>query len=260
MAAVKITNARLLEADRERARIAQELATATRIQRSLLPQPPRLPGLHCNARLETCFEVGGDLYDFHLRSDGRLVFMVGDVSGKGMGAALLMSSVLSSARVLYEACHDLGELAGRLNQVMNRSTEPGHFVTMFIGAIDPTTGDLQYVNAGHNAPLLVGDGPPRELEATGVPIAILPEYVFQAERLMLAPGQLLAVFSDGIPEACREEAFFDTERLVEVLVQARASAELGDVAEQVIGRLEEFRAGTPRGDDVTLMLLRRDSG
>ena len=258
MAAVKITNARLLEADRERARIAQELATATRIQRSLLPHSPLVPGVHCNARLETCFEVGGDLYDFHLRSDGRLMFMVGDVSGKGMGAALLMSSVLSSARVLYDACQDLGDLAGRLNRVMNRSTEPGHFVTMFIGLLDPATGELQYVNAGHNPPLIIGEGPPRELEATGVPIAILPEYPFQAERLVLEPGQLLAVFSDGIPEACREQEFFDTERLVEVLVQSRGAAQLDEVADKVIGRVEEFLAGTPRGDDVTLLLLRRD--
>ena len=258
MAAVKITNARLLEADRERARIAQELATATRIQRSLLPLPPRVPGLRCSARIETCFEVGGDLYDFHLRSDGRLVFMVGDVSGKGMGAALLMSSVLTSARVLYEACHDIGELAGRLNAVMNRSTEPGHFVTMFIGCLDPATGDLSYVNAGHNAPLLVGEGAPRELEANGVPIAVLPEFSYQAQRLVLEPGQLLAVFSDGIPEAYRDEEFFDTERLTEALVESRQLAELNDVADRVIGRVEEFLSGTARGDDVTLLLLRRD--
>src|SRR5438132_1965565 len=115
MAAVKITNALLLEAEQAQARIAQELATASRIQRSLLPAPPTVPGLQCNARLETCFEVGGDLYDFHVRSDGRFVFMVGDVSGKGMGASLLMSSVLSSARVLYDTCLDPAEFIGRLN-------------------------------------------------------------------------------------------------------------------------------------------------
>lgn len=257
MAAVKITNARLLEADRERSRIAQELSTATRIQRSLLPLPPEVAGLQCHARIETCFEVGGDLYDFYLRSDGRVVFMVGDVSGKGMGAALLMSSVLSSARVLYEACHDLADFTSRLNAVISRSTEPGHFVTMFIGCLDPATGQLEYVNAGHNAPLLVGGGAVRELEATGVPVAVLPSFPFQIQRIELEPGHLLAVFSDGIPEAYREEEFFDTERLTAALVESVALPELEEIADRVIGRVEEFLAGAPRGDDVTLLLVRR---
>src|SRR5262249_21293706 len=143
MAAVKITNARLLEAEQSRLRMTQELATATRIQRALLPEAPEsLPGWECVARLVTCFEVGGDLFDFHLRPDGRLVFLVGDVSGKGMGAALLMSSVLSSARVLYDTCASPDELIRRLNAVMNRSTEDGHFVTMFAGDLELATGRL----------------------------------------------------------------------------------------------------------------------
>jgi len=258
MAAVKITNARLLEADRERARIAQEIATATRIQRSLLPAPPRAPGVQCHARLETCYEVGGDLYDFHMRSDGRVVFLVGDVSGKGMGAALLMSSVLSSARVLYETCHDPAELASRLNTVMNRSTDPGVFVTLFLGCLDPATGDLHYVNAGHNAPMVVANGALRELEATGIPIAVLPDFPYRAARVTLGDGELLAVFSDGIPEAARGEEFFDPERLARALIESAHEPDLAELGDRIMARVEEFLAGAPRGDDITLLLVRRD--
>jgi len=130
MAAVKITNARLLEAEQARARIIQELASATRIQRGLLPSSlPATPGYELDAHLETCFEVGGDLYDLWQRSDGRVVFMLGDVTGKGLGAALLMSSFLASARVLYDICSDMGELATRLGTIVHRSVESGNFVT-----------------------------------------------------------------------------------------------------------------------------------
>ena len=258
MVAVKITNVRLLEAEQQRARMEQELATASRIQRSLLPGPPSLPGLQCNARLETCFEVGGDLYDFHVRDDGRLVFMVGDVSGKGMGASLLMSSTLSSARVLYDICHDPAEFIGRLNAVVHRSTEAGHFVTLFFGCLDTATGQLDYVNAGHNAPMVVRGGSLVELEATGIPLAILPAFPYTASSMTLGPRELLAVFSDGIPEAARDGEFFDNERLGKSLIAHAQDPQLEQVGDQLLDEVESFLDGTPRGDDVTLVLLRRE--
>jgi len=258
MAAVKITNARLLEAAQMRARLEQEVATATRIQRTLLQPPPAVPGWGVCARLETCFEVGGDLYDFHIREDGRLVFVVGDVSGKGMGAALLMSSVLSSSRVLYDACNDPVQLAVRLNSVMHRSTDPGHFVTMFVGYLDLESGEVCYVNAGHNAPLVVGDAKTRELAATGTPIAILPDFPYTTGQTVLGRGELLAVFTDGIPEAQHEDDFYEDVRLERRL---RSLTGLGDVAEIAQGVLDDviqFMDGSERTDDITLLLLRRD--
>jgi sigma-B regulation protein RsbU (phosphoserine phosphatase) len=258
MAAVKITNVRLLEAEQERARMIQELATASRIQQSLLPPAPHVPGFQCHARIETCLEVGGDLYDFYLRTDGRLAFMVGDVSGKGMGAALTMSSVLSSSRVLYEACPDPVDFIARLNAVLHRGTTPGHFVTVFFGCLDPATGELHYVNAGHNAPMLVTAGGLRELEATGIPLAVLPEFPYTAGQCTLGSGELLAVFSDGIPEAARGEEFFDNERLGKALTANAGAADLEEAGDRVLGEVESFLAGSPRGDDVTLVLLRRE--
>ena len=258
MAAVKITNARLLEAERESARIAQELATATHIQRGLLPEAtPDLPGYQIEAYLETCTEVGGDLYDFHVRDDGQLVFVVGDVTGKGMGAALLMSSFLASARVLYDTCRDPAELSCRLGAVVHRTTDRKRFITGFVGILDPSTGTLQYVNAGHPSPMITLDGTLRELESGGPPFGVLPDFPYATASTVLAPRELLALFTDGIPEAQKGEELYDDARLRQALIEESGLEDLGAIRERLLERVDEFLSGEPRTDDITLLLLRR---
>jgi serine phosphatase RsbU (regulator of sigma subunit) len=258
MAAVKITNARLLEADRERARIAQELATATEIQRGLLPEtPPAIDGWEVDAFLETCTEVGGDLYDFYLRADGHLVFVVGDVTGKGMGAALLMSSFLASARVLYDNCPDPADLATRLGAMIHRTTDRARFVTGFVGCLDPSSGRLDYVNAGHPAPLLVRAGAVRDLESGGPPFGVLPSFPYQTASTELAPGEVFTLFTDGIPEAQRGEELFDDERLRAAVIEESGAVELKTIRERLLERVDEFLAGAGRTDDITVILIRR---
>ncbi len=258
MAAVKITNARLLEAEQERARMAQELATASRIQRSLLPEsPPAIGGYELEAFLESCYEVGGDLYDFHVAADGRVLLVIGDVTGKGMGAALLMSTFLASARVLYDSCSDPGDLAVRLGVIMNRSTDTKHFVTGFVGCLEPGSGRLHYVNAGHPSPLLVLGEEIRELESNGVPFGILPGFPYSARSVELRPGELLALYSDGITEAQRGEELFQESRVREALFQEATAPDLGALRRRLIERVEAFLGDSPRSDDITLLLLRR---
>jgi serine phosphatase RsbU (regulator of sigma subunit) len=259
MAAIKITNARLLEAEQEQARVRQELATATRIQQSLLPaDPPNIRGYCFHAFLQTCYEVGGDLYDFHRSDSGLVYFLLGDVSGKGMGAALLMSSVLASARVLYDACPDPGQLVTRLSAMLQRSTESRHFVTAFIGALDPATGTLRYVNAGHPPPVLLSQGAKRELDSTGLPIGVLPDFSYTSEEVSMAPGDLLTVFSDGIPEAQRGDDFFE-DRFNRLLAGSNLDLPLDAVSRKIMEEVEGFLDGSPRGDDITLVLVRRES-
>jgi serine phosphatase RsbU (regulator of sigma subunit) len=258
MAAVKITNARLLEDDHVRQRLAQELATATRIQQALLPGPPRaVAGWHFHARIETCHEVGGDLYDFHRRDDGTLVMLVGDISGKGMGAALLMSSVLSSARVLYDSVDGPLALIQRLNGIVHRSSDGKSFVTVFVAWLDPASGRLRYVNAGHPEGFLVRGERVRSLEATGIPVGMLADFPWEEADATIEPGETLAVFSDGIPEAQHGEEFFDLERVKQALVAA-AGADVDETANAVVRAMDEFAAGEHRVDDVTLVLARRD--
>ncbi len=258
MAAVKISNGRLLEAEQARERLRQELATATRIQQNLLPEiPVDVPGWSLNARLETCYEVGGDLYDFYRRADGQVVFLVGDVSGKGMGAALLMSSAISSSRVLYEAFDDPLALVNRLNDVLYRSTDARNFLTLFIGYLDPATGRLRYVNCGHPEPILVRGSGLRSLEATGVPVGMMPSFPWTMGETNVEPGETMAVFSDGIPEAQRGEEFFETERVEDAMRELAGAPGVVEVADGLIRRIDDFAAGEHRSDDVTLVVLRR---
>jgi sigma-B regulation protein RsbU (phosphoserine phosphatase) len=258
MAAVKITNARLLEADRERERIAQELSTATQIQRGLLPEePPSVDGWELDAFLETCHEVGGDLYDFHIRDDGRLVFLIGDVTGKGMGAALLMSSFLASARVLYDTCTDPSELARRLNGMLHRTTDRKRFVTGFVGCLDPISGTLEYVNAGHPPPLLAGAGTLRELDSGGPPFGVLAAFPYVTASTTLAPGEVFALFTDGIPEAQRGEELYNDDRVRAAVAEECGAADLATMRARLLARVDEFLDGAHRTDDITLLLLRR---
>jgi serine phosphatase RsbU (regulator of sigma subunit) len=258
MAAVKITNARLLEADQARARLAQELATAAQIQRGLLPlAPPVVSGWQFDAFLESCHEVGGDLYDFHATGDGHMLFLLGDVSGKGMGASLLMSSFLASARVLYDANRDLTELATRLGQLLFASTDSGRFITGFLGSLDLATGELVYVNAGHPPACVVRGGELHELKSTGVPFGILPQFVYESDRITLQSDDLLALFSDGIPEAQKGEDFFEQERLEAVLLEQAPVADIEQARRNILARVQEFIDGSPRTDDITLLLIRR---
>jgi sigma-B regulation protein RsbU (phosphoserine phosphatase) len=170
---------------------------------------------------------------------------------------MLMSSVISSARMLYDSCSGPDEMAQRLNSVMHRSTDAGHFVTMFIGDLDLASGRLTYVNAGHNAPLLVDGSGVRELPAQGVPVAVLPDFPYASETVEIAPGTLFALYTDGIPEAQRGEEFFGDERLVAAIRELAPLAALEDVADGVVKRVEAYVGDSPRSDDVTLLLLRR---
>ena len=258
MAAVKITNSRLLEADRDRARLEQELATASQIQRQLLPPTPAsVPGWKFDAFLESCNEVGGDLYDFHLTQDGHLLFLLGDVSGKGMGASLLMSSFLASARVLYEAQREPAELSSRLGRLLHATTDAGRFITGFLGSLNLATGELVYVNAGHPPACLVREGKLVQLEATGIPFGVLPDFSYECAAVTMEPGDLLAIFSDGIPEAQNRDEFFDFDRLSAVLREQGDVAELESARRNVLARVEAFLNGEPRTDDITLLLVRR---
>jgi serine phosphatase RsbU (regulator of sigma subunit) len=227
----------------------------------MLPEgTPEVPGYELVAYLESCNEVGGDLYDFHVREDGKLVFVVGDVTGKGMGAALLMSSFLASARVLYDAYADPAELSRRLGAMVHRTADPTRFVTGFVGCLDPATGGLSYVNAGHPWPMLVKDGTLRELESNGVPFGVVPQFPYSAASAELAPGEVFALFTDGIPEAQRGDELYNEDRLRDAMREESGASDLATLRDRLLARLDEFLSGTPRNDDITLVLIRRAAG
>ncbi len=255
--AVKVTNARLLEDQREKERMEQEVAAAAQVQKQLLDRTlPSLPGYDLVARQIPCFEVAGDLYDITELADGRVAIVVGDVTGKGMGAALLMSNVIASLRILYQECPAPVKLAERVHRQVEESSDELRFVTLFLGLLDPRRHRLEYVNAGHNPPLLIHGQEIRTLDSTGMPMGLIPEATFTVGKTDLAPGSLLCIFSDGIPEAQVEGEFYGEERFLASTAK-RAGRSLEKIADGALDDLRLFMGDNLLDDDVTLVLLRR---
>ncbi|MEZ4650843.1 MAG: SpoIIE family protein phosphatase [Candidatus Eisenbacteria bacterium] len=261
--AIKITQTKLIEEQREKERLAEEMATASRIQIGLLPKStPDLLEYSLFAKQRSCYETAGDLYDVALLGDGSLVLVVGDVSGKGLGAALLMSNIMAGLRVLYEESSDLARLVSRLNDQLHGSTEATRFATLFVGRLDPRTHRLTYVSAGHNPPFLVlPDGEHRELAATGIPVGMMPGVPYSTAEVEIPENALLAVFTDGIPEAFlegddEEKVFYDEARMLES-IRRRISDPVEAIGKGILDDLFEFLGATEPGDDITLLLLGR---
>ncbi len=259
MAAIKIRHVRVMAAEAERARLTQELATASRIQQRLLPKVPKdWPACDVAARLDTCYEVGGDLYDFHRREDGTCIVLVGDVSGKGLGAALYVSSLVAAARAMYDTCAGPADLAARLSTLMERQSRPGQFVTLFIGFYTPATGEWCYANAGHNPPLLVSGDDVKALEATGLPVGAFPGFPYGEERCVCPPGATLVLFSDGVVEAAHGEEMYGDDRLADLVKrESHASSTADCFADAIVTEVRQFLATSPRGDDTTVVVVRR---
>jgi hypothetical protein len=239
--------------------LEDEIKTAAQIQRSMLPAKiDAPPGYEIDAHLVMCRQVGGDLYHFLSRPSGRMLLVLGDVTGKGTPAALAMSAVTVALGLLAEIGGDLDVLAGLLHRQLFRSLSGDQFVTLFMGELDPATGIVRYVNAGHEPPILLrAGGEIVRLPSTGMPIAMLEEMTVECAEIGLGPGDLLAVFSDGVPEATTTgENFYGIDRLQDILVAGR-NDDLPSIRRRVVSSIESYLQGETNSDDVTLVLLRR---
>jgi len=242
----------------EREQLRRELELARRIQSRLLPPgPPSLPRLDVAARNAMSQQVGGDYYDFIPLENGQVGFCIADVAGKGVAAALLMSSVktalISSAAV--ETTPD--RLTARVNRLLEQSIEPGGFVTFFLAALDPGTLRLEYVNAGHPAPMLLRAGGELErLERGGVILGIMPDAVYEAGAVTLAPGDLLALFTDGVTEAqgAAEELFGDAR--IESVLRLHRERSAEDALSALIEAVKEYEGERGPSDDLTAVVVK----
>ncbi|MCB1184043.1 SpoIIE family protein phosphatase [bacterium] len=260
--AVAITHSRYHQLEEEKRRQDAELQTAGDILDNILPaELPHCPGYEVAASLEACFEVGGDLYDAVRLADGRYVFLLGDVVGKGLGAALLVSHILSWSRFMIEEGWAPLDTINRLNRRVFDCTDSVRFTTFFLGHLDPATGRIVYVNAGHNPPFIIrADGSVGTCPATGMPVGIIDEFPYSTGETHLDPGDLLALYSDGVPETQRGERDEDEygEERFEAFLKAERETPLRELSDKLNRELVDFRGDAPVGDDITLLLLRRD--
>jgi serine phosphatase RsbU (regulator of sigma subunit) len=252
---------RRLEQERiERERIEQELEVARRIQQASLPEEvPELEGWEISPRYQPAREVGGDFYDFFELPNGSLGIVVGDATGKGVPAALVMTSARSMLRAVAQSSNSPGDVLRRVNEALLADIPANMFVTCFYAILEPQSGRLKYANAGHDLPYLHRtSGDAEELRARGMPLGLMPGMGYEEKETMLEAGQAALFYSDGLVEAHDPKGeMFGFPRLRALVAEYGES----DDRSLVNSLLEELYSFTGEGweqeDDITLLTLRR---
>jgi serine phosphatase RsbU (regulator of sigma subunit)/predicted ester cyclase len=248
---------RRLEQERiERERIEQELRVARRIQQASLPKTtPTLEGWQIAPFYQPAREVGGDFYDFHLLSEGKLGLAVGDATGKGVPAALVMSTTCGMLRLAAQSYSSPAEMLQRVNEALFPNIPSNMFVTCFYAVLDPESGSLTYANAGHDLPYLHRNGEAEELRARGMPLGLMPGMNYEEKETTLQAGEAALLYSDGLVEAHGPKGeMFGFPKLRALVAEHGEERSLGDFL------LEELKRFTGEGweqeDDITLLTLR----
>ncbi|HTZ99457.1 MAG TPA: SpoIIE family protein phosphatase [Candidatus Aquilonibacter sp.] len=255
-AASILDNARMVERERQRQRLEQEVNIARDIQQALLPRGLRdFPHLKVAGINIPCLAVGGDYFDVFKMADGRTAFLIADVSGKGLGAALLTTMLQGALSGLMLGA-DPAPMFVHLNNFLCEHAEVGRYATVFFGILH-NDGTLEYINAGHPSPLLLRSGEATEPFTEGCcPVGLLPEVDYHVARVNLHPEDTLILFSDGITEAVDlTEEMYGIDRLRSLFV-GRASAALDELQQVALASLREFTRGASQADDITLLLVR----
>ena len=259
VASIRVENAKLLEERFEKERIKRELELAMEIQQRFQPSaPPVMDDYEFQGISFSCYEIGGDYYDFIQTGDGKMLIALGDVSGKGTAAALLMSSLHAAIHGQVAARTSLLKTVESVNEYLAENTPSNRFITLFIAELDPANGEINYINAGHNPPLIGRtDGTVKLLESGGFPLGILPSAEFEVGQTKLEKGESLIVYSDGVSEANNlTEDEFGMDRLLQVVSQNLKSSAAG-MRDKIESALSAFTQTAPANDDITLVIVKR---
>ncbi len=242
---------------RERDALERELGIARDVQRELLPHDlPDIPGLELAGICRQAIAVGGDYYDYLPLGHGRVGLVIADVSGKGVPAALLMASLQASVRSLFPTALDPGTLNASVNNALFRASSAARYATAFVASFDTETRRLSYSNAGHLPAILVGRETTNRCDAGGLPIGLFEGSTYDTGGQTLAPGDLLALFTDGVTEAPAPDGDeFGSTRLADLL-RARRDQPLDDIIQAVLDALLQWSGPVDAHDDVTLVLAR----
>jgi sigma-B regulation protein RsbU (phosphoserine phosphatase) len=244
----------------QRERLNRELEIAREVQEHLFPQRlPPVPGLDYCGHCRPAREVGGDYYDFLELPEGRFGIAIGDVSGKGVGAALMMASLEASLRGQASVGHDVAELMKRVNSLVYQASSANRYATLFYAAYDPRSRQLSYVNAGHNPPVILRKTAAAcqvfRLETGGPVIGLLRER-YQQESFPLEPEDLVVLFTDGVSESmnARDEEWGE-DRMIEFAKTCHGRPAI-EAMTRILAAAEAFAAGASQHDDMTLVVLR----
>jgi serine phosphatase RsbU (regulator of sigma subunit) len=249
----------------DRLTLKNDLEVAREIQNAMLPAGPyRAPGVEVVGMTRPANTVGGDFYDIQPLRDGRVVIALGDVSGKGSPAALLMALLLAMFRTLVPSIEDesleAADVAARLNVQVSRHAPGNRFITLFCGIFTPLNGELRYVSAGHTPPLVLrASGRTDRLADGGIALGMFAQSAYATGRALLEPGDLLAVYSDGITEAENPTGKPFDERGLEAALPRDPSAGLADLVQGVVRAVENHTGEVRLADDLTILLLRRST-
>jgi len=258
IAAIRVEGARLAEVEQAERIMKRDLSQAAEIQRGILPEKaPDVPGLDLAGVNTPCRTVGGDYYGFFPYSGGRVALALGDVSGKGMPAALMVMAFEARLRVLAEDPGSAASLVQRLNKVTCANCPSNRFITFFFGILDRAKGELSFANAGHNPPIVVRtSGKVEMLEGGGPVLGVLDIAPYNEDHTKFGPGDLLVIYSDGVTEAnSTAEEEYGEERLIEVLQQHRTEA-ADAIVKAVMDSVAQFALGAPQADDITVVVAK----
>ncbi len=258
VAAAKIENVRLLEETLEKRRLEEDLRVAAQIQRSLLPaSPPAVPGYELVGSQTTSRTIGGDYYDFDADGKGRLMLALGDVSGKGTGAALLMTVLRAAVRGNWMD-GEPAEAVASINRFVGQNVTPGKFVTFFLARLDPVRHTLDYTNAGHNPPMLLRkDGSIERLQAGGLVLGIVEAPTYEQGTVSLGPGETLVIYSDGMSESWSEDGQELGDDGLGQLAIASSHLSAQELEQELLRGIDAFSGGAKPTDDRTIIILKR---
>jgi phosphoserine phosphatase RsbU/P len=255
-----IQNERLKQEMVGRERMEREFQLARQIQQAFLPESlPEHANWQISRLWQTAREVGGDFYDIFETRDHRIALVIADVADKGMPAALYMTVTRTLIRATLQSIASPGKVLARVNDLLESESRNGMFVTAFLALLEPTTGKLEYANAGHNLPLLIHQKPTKisSLEKDGIALGVMPQAEYKDKSIQIKVDETLLFYTDGVTEAFSSEGeLFSEPRLKEVLLNSTASSS-DQLLSSIDTLIQEFRKGEPPSDDLTMIAIRR---
>jgi sigma-B regulation protein RsbU (phosphoserine phosphatase) len=254
-----LENARLYEQEKQLREFEKELDMARTIQKKLLPKDdPVIPGFDITGTNQPAREVGGDYFDFIELRDGRLGIALGDVSGKGIPAAMLVSTLQATLRNQALSSDSIVDCVSKTNYFLYHNTEPDRFATLFYCILYTSNGNLVFVNAGHNPPLyLSGSGEFQSLSVSGILLGAIPVAPYEKRTITLKPGEILVIYSDGVTEAeDKEEVFFGEEKVREI-IRVNRDLSAAEILANIQSDVRDHQGSAQQDDDITIVIIKR---